>query len=363
MSERDGATGQFSEPLYGREALERDAGYVPLPDEDSGDSEEFTLRDAAGTLAEQRSTAEADIRTHSDISGLDDNVSLTQEQATKALTDMKDADEAQATNDENAKITEEVDKLRGVDAAKEAPKELDLTPEKVLEHPVFKETFEKLTSETETARANHVAGLAAATQIAEASFFGLHPEFANVAPEQRMALFAQIAQHDPARADSIRASVAQLGAVAEQYTAESQRLAQEQDTKLRSYVATESDRFEKMIANVPKAERLEIENGIVAKIKEYGGTVDQFKALLTKSEFSNATVQRLLYDVGKLHRIENAKAAVAARPVPAVQRPGIATSQRERTGADLSSLSDKLSRTGNIKDAVEFYAAKKARAR
>jgi phage terminase large subunit len=56
-----------------------------------------------------------------------------------------------------------------------------------------------------------------------------------------------------------------------------------------------------------------------------------------------------------------AKDAAVAKSVPPVQRPGIATTRSER--ADLRTLSAKLSTTGDLKDAVALYQARKSRNR
>lgn len=359
MSERD-ESGQFSsaEPVYGREGLERDAGYAPLPEE-KNDSDDLTVAEAAEQLS---STPESEIRTHSAIPDLEDNVSMTLEQGAKALSDMNEADQLEADGNEADKIRAEVDALRGTEAQPVKPIE-DLTPEKVLEHPVFKETFDKLTSETEAARQTYQANLEAATRVATTSFVSQFPEFANVPAEQYPAIMALMAQHNPDRATAIQTAAANMGHLFEQHSAESKRTAEQAQAKLQTYVKTESDRFEKMIANTANAERSEIENGIVAKIKEYGGDIEAFKNLMTKSEFSSATVQRLLWDVGKLHRIENTKRAVATRSVPQVQRPGVARLASSGDSGKIQAAQDKFNRTGSLKDAQAYYALQSSKRR
>jgi hypothetical protein len=55
-----------------------------------------------------------------------------------------------------------------------------------------------------------------------------------------------------------------------------------------------------------------------------------------------------------------ARDAVAAKPVPPVQRPGMARTPAEREHADLGTLNARLSSSGNIKDAVALYNARKS---
>jgi hypothetical protein len=74
----------------------------------------------------------------------------------------------------------------------------------------------------------------------------------------------------------------------------------------------------------------------------------------------NAVFQRMMYDAGKYRLMIKAKDAAAAKPVPPVQRPGTARSPAEREHADLRSLNARLSSSGNIKDAVALYNARKS---
>jgi Phage terminase large subunit len=55
-----------------------------------------------------------------------------------------------------------------------------------------------------------------------------------------------------------------------------------------------------------------------------------------------------------------ARDAIAARPVPPVQRPGMARTPAERQNADLRTLNARLSNSGDIKDAVALYHARKS---
>ncbi len=62
-----------------------------------------------------------------------------------------------------------------------------------------------------------------------------------------------------------------------------------------------------------------------------------------------------------MHRLMmKAKDAIATRPVPPVQRPGMARTPAEREHADLRTLNARLSSSGDIKDAVALYHARKS---
>jgi hypothetical protein len=74
----------------------------------------------------------------------------------------------------------------------------------------------------------------------------------------------------------------------------------------------------------------------------------------------NAVFQRMMYDAGKYRLMMKAKDTVAAKPVPPVQRPGMARTPAEREHADLRTLNARLSSSGSIKDAVALYTARKS---
>jgi len=66
------------------------------------------------------------------------------------------------------------------------------------------------------------------------------------------------------------------------------------------------------------------------------------------------------YDAAKYRLMIRAKDAIAAKPVPPVLRPGVATASAERSRADLRALNARLSSSGDLKDAVALYQARKS---
>jgi hypothetical protein len=71
----------------------------------------------------------------------------------------------------------------------------------------------------------------------------------------------------------------------------------------------------------------------------------------------------LQYDAGKYRLMMRAKGAATAKPVPPVQRPGVARTAAEREHADVRTLSARLASSGNIKDAVALYNARRSNKR
>jgi hypothetical protein len=71
-------------------------------------------------------------------------------------------------------------------------------------------------------------------------------------------------------------------------------------------------------------------------------------------------IERVMYDAGKYRLMMKARDTATARAVPPVQRPGMARSAAERDHADLQALSARLSKSGDIRDAVALYKARKS---
>jgi len=69
-------------------------------------------------------------------------------------------------------------------------------------------------------------------------------------------------------------------------------------------------------------------------------------------------IERIIVDPEDSRLMMKAKDAALAKPVPPVQRPGMATTRTERDRTDLRALSARLSSSGDIKDAVALYKAR-----
>src|SRR4029078_8073328 len=65
------------------------------------------------------------------------------------------------------------------------------------------------------------------------------------------------------------------------------------------------------------------------------------------------------YDAGKYRLMMKARDAAAARPLPPVQRPGMARTPAEREHADLRTLNARLSSSRDITDAGALYHARR----
>lgn len=341
MTDRDDSTGQFTAPepqTFGRESVEQAAGYVPLAEDNAADEGELTIEEAKEQLP---TTAEGDVRTYSPYSDLDANVTLTEKQAAQALQDKAKAEQERAEHEQNEAERKADDERRVADAPAE-PADPQAEVEKALELPHVKEAIDKITTEAQAARTQYQAGLNEAAAIAQAAFVTQFPELANSPPEQHADIMRQLQHTDPSRFAQLEAMVMNSAAIFQAGKAEMDRVAAERETRLSAYVKAEVERFESIVKDIPKAERERIEEGIVEAIEEYGGKTEEFMKLMKGTEFSNATVLALLYDVGRYRAIKNAPKAVAAKSLPPVQRPGTSQPRGNVSSETIATLQKQL---------------------
>jgi hypothetical protein len=237
----------------------------------------------------------------------------------------------------------------------------ELAPEleKALEHPQVRQAIEEQLGEIERVRQDYVGGLAAATQIAQASFLNQFPELAKASPDQLPGMLEQMSRTDPARFAQVQALVStgqQL--VAEQ---EQQRLrhAQIAQSNFQDYANKEDARFETMLKGEAPDTQRAVAMEIAASARSSGiGAADLVRLFNSEPLMRNAAFQKMMYDAGKYRLMMKARDAAVTRPLPPVQRPGAARHRAEREHAELRTLSARLSSSGDIKDAVALYHAR-----
>ena len=238
-----------------------------------------------------------------------------------------------------------------------------LDPElaRALQHPQVVHAIEEKIAEAEQVRRSFVDGLMAATQIAQASFLSQFPEVAEIAPEHLPGALELMSRQDPAKFARIRATIESTEQLLVQHSQESNRRAELARQNFRDLAQREDARLDGMLKGESKATQQAVSAEIVASAKASGvEPAELFRLFETEPLMRNATFQRMMYDAGKYRLMMKARDAATARPLPTVQRPGMAASPAERAQADLRALSSRLSSSGDIKDAVALYNARKS---
>jgi len=382
------------------------AGYTPMPDPEKKHEDEAIGSDSASLreAAAQRSGSGDDpiVREYLDAGGkrVAPNEVVTLERAARDYASVTAGDRLAAENITSKELAARVDALRaealakdpyaaefygfeppeeaadaiGADktgaentqetadtAADRASAELDPELEKVLQHPQVIQAIEERIGEAEKTRQSYLNGLAAATQIAQVSFLSQFPELAGVAPENLPGALEQMSRQDPQKFARVQAMVAtseQLFALQQQ---EGRRQAETARQNFQELAKSEDARFETMLKGEPKATQHAVTAEIFASAKASGVEPSELIRLFNSEPLMrNAVFQRMMYDAGKYRLMMKAKDAVAAKPVPPVQRPGMARTPAERDHADLRTLNARLSSSGDIKDAVALYNARKS---
>ena len=233
--------------------------------------------------------------------------------------------------------------------------------EKALQHPQVLQAIEEKISEAETARQSYREGLEAATQIAQMSFLSQFPEFAGMPPEQVPVALEKMSREDPAKLARIQAAVAASEHLLSQRAQERRSQAEASRQHFQRFATGEDARFEAMMKDEPVSVRQVVATEIMAVAKENGIEPAELNRLFhTEPVMRNAVFQRMMYDAAKYRLMIRAKDAIAAKPVPPVLRPGVAMASAERSRADLRALNARLSSSGDLKDAVALYQARKS---
>lgn len=347
------------EPVYGREGLERAAGYVPLETATEETPDDLTVKEAAEKRLKELSGSESSIITHT--AGLPANVTMTLDQAADALGDARGADDAQAEIDGTKAAQKEIDKLRGEAPESKQPKlETEADIEKVLANPKVQAAITERVTAADTQRAHYEAAVADAVKFAAASLFNDLPELADMPPAQWVNAINEMHERDPARA---RLALSRLQAVARVEAANQQIKAQKtarEQTAFQAYAAKENARFAELTKGIPAKEMAAIQAHVPKMLAEHGADVRQFlEAVSNQTTFPRASAEALLVKAARYDLMRAAAKAVAKHAVPHVQKPGTAGPRgAERTDASLGALSAKLSKSGSLKDAVALRLAR-----
>jgi hypothetical protein len=343
-----------TEPAYGVASLERDAGYVPLPDESKDETPAELTKDEAAQRLRELSGSESAIVTHT--TGLPDNVTLTTDQAATMLIEAREADKAQAEIDDTKKAQREIDKLRGTKPA--APQiETEIDVDRALANPRIRDAIAERVTAADTQREAYATRVAETGTIAIAALASDFPELANLPLENWEFALRQMHAREPARFQQAIGriqTVAKIQAAHDQITAEKTG---REAAEFQTYARAEDSRFAAMVKNERNMPAIEAE--IVAMVKDHGVDPREFFKAGTESKFlRSAAAQKILVDAAKYRMMQKAAKAAPTNAVPTVQKPGVAGPRTNQRDSGLAALSAKLSRSGSLKDAVALRLAR-----
>lgn len=207
--------------------------------------------------------------------------------------------------------------------------------------------------------------IGATAQQVHAAVAAEFPELANGVDAQRLA--AHLAKTDPPRAARLAAYAQQaqaiVGAVQHLQTyaqqvdahnmvaqrAQFESYAREQDAKFYEAHPEFKDVAVQMRAAADTAEAL----------RARGYSDADIAALKTNPAARSALGQEALLALARQHVAQKALREHRARELPPVQRPGVARNRGAAAEAELRGLSERLNRTGSIRDAAKLLVAKR----
>lgn len=398
-------TGESDAAVTGAAYELANAGYVPMPDPQEKDEREAIGCDSASLreAAAQRGQIQDDlvVRTYTGPRGepIVRNEAVTLSRASRDYANATAMERLIAEAETSEGLAEQVDELRrealagnpnaaefygfelpqvkvdeavNTEAGKldKEPLDTDANPasstldpelENALQHPQVRSAIEEQLGEVEKVRQTYVDGLAAAIQMAQVSFLGQFPELAGIVPGALPGALERLSRDDPEKFERVKATVAATEQLFAQQRAESVRQEEVRRRNFEGYARAEDARFETLMKGEPRATQAAVSAEIMASARESGIKPAELNRLFNSEPLMrNAIFQRMMYDAAKYRLMMKAKDAAASRPLPPVLRPGTARSPGERQQADLRTLSARLSSSGDIKDAVALYHARKS---
>jgi hypothetical protein len=241
------------------------------------------------------------------------------------------------------------------------PSKLDAKLEEALRHPQVRQAIDQEIAEVHKARQGYLEGLTAAAQIAQVSFISQFPELAAIAPENLPGALEQLSRQDPGRFARVQATVANTEQLFARQHQENRRQAEMDRQNFVAFARSEDARLDTMLKGEPKETQRAVTEEIMASASESGIERGELMRLFhSEPLMRNAVFQRMMYDAGKYRLMMKARDAAAAKPVPPVQRPGTVRTPAERENADMRTLTARLASSGDIKDAVALYHARKS---
>ena len=155
-----------------------------------------------------------------------------------------------------------------------------------------------------------------------------------------------------------------IAEVAQQLALAQQRQAQERVQQFAEFARREDDLFKEKVPDMADARKTAaLQSACLAVLKELGFQETELaQSWQGQRDLSlrDHRVQLLIRDA-TLWREAQAKAkAAATRPVPPVQRPGVSQPKGAALDAEIQHLTQKLEKSGNLKDAAALLRARRA---
>ena len=174
----------------------------------------------------------------------------------------------------------------------------------------------------------------------------------------------RLASEDPFRYLQWQAHQQKLQAVNYELEKANERQSHEQQTSWQKLVSEENAKFiERVPEFADKAKAQELTTKAVDRLSDLGFTQSELADLAngkSRLPIYDHRIQQLLVDSLKLQEIQSAPKAVAAKPLPPVQRPGVARGAGNSDSERIQALEKQLTATGDMKIAAQILELRNA---
>lgn len=232
-------------------------------------------------------------------------------------------------------------------------RELRRSQNEAAEH---RKAIEAELAKVDQARKEYEAKLPAIMQALQDAQAGTFADIKTVDDVQRLAA------EDPFRYLQWQAHQSKLQAVAYEQEQAQQRQQQEhlaRWTKFQNDENAKATELHPELADPEKAKHLR--EGVVELFRDKGFTEAELSNMAAGATYSpfDHRWQSILVDALKYREAQKAKPVAVSKPVPPVQRPGVAPPRGAAKAESLQALSAKLDRSGSVDDALELLAARR----
>lgn len=205
--------------------------------------------------------------------------------------------------------------------------------------------------QAEQLKRQYEAQLPMMEQLIQSQLYG---EFSDIkTPEDA----SKLAKDDPLRYLQYTAKLQELQVWQKASQEAQQRQHQEVHTQLQNWAKSQDEEIEREFAKVPETERKALAQEAKRLLTDYGFTEQQLSELWGGSILRSAPLQRMMADAARYHIAKRTASKPVAKPVPPVQRPGVA--QPKGPSEHVQALKDKFERTGDLKTAAALLAARR----
>lgn len=216
-------------------------------------------------------------------------------------------------------------------------------------------------SKVDQARQQYEAALPALLQTLQEQQAG---EFSDI---RTMADVEKLAREDWPRYALWDAQQKKVAAVTQEVNAARQRQEQDFKSKWSDFTSKEDQAFmDKVPEFSDKAVAQKWSDGAVSVLKDVGFSEKELASAFNGEaslSLRDHRVQLLIYDATRFRQAKTGASKPVVKPLPPVQRPGVAKAAVSATQADVDSAQKRFDRTGSLKDAQALRVAQqKARA-